>query len=79
MSELTQSNPIEQATPEELATAISELQEYRDRLVNDMMATAKKAKVMKSQAEGNLDPILTKIDAMLAELRERQASLTSTN
>ena len=79
MTEATQTNPIEQATPEELTAAIAELQEYRDRLVNETMAAAKKAKVMKSQAEGNLDPTLTKIDAMLAELRQRQATLTSEN
>lgn len=79
MTEATQTNSIDQATPEELETAIAELQEYRDRLVNETMAAAKKAKVMKSQAVGNLDPTLAKIDSMLAELRERQAALTSEN
>lgn len=79
MTETTQSNPIEQATPEELAAAIAELQEYRDRLVGETMAAAKKAKVMKTQAQGSLDPTLSKIDAMLSELHERQAALTSGN
>ena len=79
MTELTQSNPIEQATPEELAAAIAELQEYRDRLVEETMTAAKKAKVMKTQAQGSLEPALAKIDAMLSELRERQAALTNGN
>ncbi|MGD1859540.1 MAG: hypothetical protein ACFB0E_06160 [Leptolyngbyaceae cyanobacterium] len=79
MTEATQANSVEQATLEELAMAIAELQEYRDRLLNETMTAAKKAKVMKSQAQGSLDPTLTKIDAMLAELRERQAVLTSEN
>ncbi|MGD1940909.1 MAG: hypothetical protein ACFB0G_06325 [Leptolyngbyaceae cyanobacterium] len=77
MTEATQSNPIDQATPEELATAIAELQEYRDRLVDETISAAKKAKVMKGQAQTNLEPTLAKIDAMLEELRQRQATLTT--
>lgn len=77
MPELTQSNPIEQATPDELASAIAELQAYRDRLVSETLSAAKKAKVMKGQAHNNLEPTLAKIDAMLAELHQRQAALTT--
>lgn len=76
MTEVTQSNPIDQATPEELATAIAELQEYRNRLVDETISAAKKAKVMKGQAQTNLEPTLAKIDAMLEELRQRQAAST---
>jgi hypothetical protein len=79
MAELTQSKPIEQANLEELTSAIAELQEYRDRLVNETISAAKKAKVMKGQAQNNLEPTLAKIDAMLAELRQRQATLTNEN
>jgi hypothetical protein len=79
MAELTQSKPIEQANLEELTSAIAELQEYRDRLVNETISAAKKAKVMKGQAQNNLEPTLAKIDAMLAELRQRQAALTTEN
>ncbi|NER83672.1 MAG: hypothetical protein F6K42_29820 [Leptolyngbya sp. SIO1D8] len=79
MAELTQSNSIEQATLEELSSAIAELQEYRDRLVNETLAAAKKAKVMKGQAQTNLEPTLAKIDAMLEELRQRQATLSTEN
>ncbi|MEM6521968.1 MAG: hypothetical protein AAF892_08755 [Cyanobacteria bacterium P01_D01_bin.71] len=77
MTEATQANPIDQATLEELAIAIAELQEYRNRLVGETMTAAKKAKVMKAQAQGSLDPTLEKIDAMLAELRERQVAFTN--
>ncbi|NJN22003.1 MAG: hypothetical protein HC812_13510 [Leptolyngbya sp. RL_3_1] len=79
MAEVTQSKPIEQANLEELTSAIAELQEYRDRLVNETISAAKKAKVMKGQAQNNLEPTLAKIDAMLAELRQRQATLTNKN
>ncbi|MEO1208921.1 MAG: hypothetical protein AAFX78_05185 [Cyanobacteria bacterium J06638_20] len=77
MSELTQSEPIEQATLDELAAAIAELQEYRERLVSETLSAAKKAKVMKGQAQGNLEPTLARIDAMLQELQQRQAELTT--
>lgn len=79
MAELTQSASIDQASLEEVAEAISELQAYRERLVSETMAAAKKAKVMKGQAQTNLDPILVKIDAMLAELHQRQAALNAEN
>ncbi|MEM0979965.1 MAG: hypothetical protein AAGH78_06785 [Cyanobacteria bacterium P01_H01_bin.58] len=77
MTELTQSQPIEQATLDELAAAIAELQAYRDRLVSETLSAAKKAKVMKGQAQGNLEPMLARIDAMLQELQQRQAELTT--
>ncbi|MDA0265464.1 MAG: hypothetical protein O2890_00035 [Cyanobacteria bacterium] len=77
MAELTQSKSIEQANLEELTSAIDELQEYRDRLVRETMATAKKAKVVKAHVETNLEPTLTKIDSMLEELRQRLAMLTA--
>ena len=75
MNELTQSSPIEQTTLEELTSTISELQEYRDRLVDETMSAAKKAKVKKGQAQENLEPTLARIDAMLEDLRQRQAEL----
>lgn len=77
MTELTQSKSIEQANLEELTSAIDGLQEYRDRLVRETMATAKKAKVVKAQVQTNLAPNLTKIDAMLEELRQQLATLTA--
>lgn len=75
MAEMTQSNPMDQATPEELTDAIAELERYRERLVNDTMDMAKRAKVMKTQAQANLEPNLARIDAMLQELRQKQAEV----
>ena len=77
MAELTQSTSIEQATLEELNAIIVELEQYRERLVNDTLEMAKRAKVMKAQAQANLEPALERIDAMLEELRKRQATLES--
>ncbi|MEO0532469.1 MAG: hypothetical protein AAF215_01205 [Cyanobacteria bacterium P01_A01_bin.123] len=70
---MTQSKTMDQATPEELIEAIAELEQYRERLVNDTMDMAKRAKVMKTQAQANLEPSLAKIDATLEALRQKQA------
>ena len=77
MAELAQSMSFEQATLEELNAAIAELEQYRERLVDDTLTAAKKAKVMKSQAQAGLEPALANIDAMLEQLRQRQATLAS--
>ncbi|MFM7218751.1 MAG: hypothetical protein ACKO21_00770 [Nodosilinea sp.] len=79
MVELTQQNSIDEATPEDLALAIADLEQYRERLVHDTMDMAKRAKVMKTQAQANLEPALARIDAMLDELRQRHASLAEEN
>lgn len=79
MVELTQQNPIDQATPEDLVLAIADLEQYRERLVNDTMNVAKRAKVMKTQVQSNLEPALARIDAMLDELRQKQALLAEEN
>lgn len=65
------------ASAEELATAIQELEQYRDRLVTDMENTAKKAKIKKSQMMGVLQPDLDKIDQALDALRTQQANTAS--
>jgi cytochrome c553 len=69
----------EQITPQELSEIITELEQYRERLVNDTLSTAQRAKVMKAQAQALLDSNLAQIDATLAELRQRQAALTAGN
>ncbi len=79
MADTSQSNSIEQATPEELAGVIAELEQYRERLENDTLAMAKRAKIMKSQALDNLEPQLAQIDAQLDALRQRQAALAAGN
>ncbi|NJK60998.1 MAG: hypothetical protein HC918_13175 [Oscillatoriales cyanobacterium SM2_1_8] len=60
-------------TPEELAEAIAELETYRERLVNDTLTVAERAKVLKAKALAQIEPDLTKIDATLAQLRAQHA------
>lgn len=67
-------NPIDQASPEELTEVITELEQYRERLVNDTLSMAQKAKVMKTQAMASLEPQLTQTDAQLEALRQRQTA-----
>jgi hypothetical protein len=70
---------FENATPEELTEAITELEQYRERLVNDTLSMAQRAKVMKAQAMAALEPNLNQIDTMIEALRQQQAALTSGN
>jgi capsule polysaccharide export protein KpsE/RkpR len=77
-SEFTTSGSTETELPiaEQIAETIQELEQYRDRLINETMDTAKRAKLMKSAVMTQLEPELTKIDAALQHLREQQAELT---
>ncbi len=68
-------NPTEPATPEALTEIIAELEQYRERLVNDTLSMAQRAKIMKSQALANLEPSLAQIDAQIEALRQQQATL----
>jgi hypothetical protein len=79
MTDMQELNPIDQATPEELLEVIAELEEYRERLLNDTLSMAQRAKIMKAQAMANLEPQLAQIDAQLQVLRQRQAVLTAGN
>ena len=62
---------LDQASPQELTEMISDLEQYRDRVVNETLAMAQRAKIMKSQALANLEPNLAKIDATLQSLRQQ--------
>lgn len=79
MTETSEVTPIDQATPEELAETIAEFEQYRERLLNETLATAKRAKVMKANAMAQIEPELAKIDAIISELRERHAALSTGN
>jgi hypothetical protein len=68
-------SPIEPATSEALAEIITELEQYRERLVNDTLSMAQRAKIMKSQALASLEPSLAQIDAQIEALRQQQATL----
>jgi hypothetical protein len=77
MSEQPELTPTDEVNPQELAEVITELEEYRERLVNETMETAKKAKMMKASVMAQLEPELAKIDGILLQLREKQASASS--
>ena len=66
-------------TAEELAELIVEFEKYRDRLVNDTLEAAKKAKLSKKATMAKLEPQLAEIDSKLARIREQQANLTANN
>lgn len=71
--------PTQQDTAQELAEVITELEQYRERLVNDTLTMAQRAKVMRAKALANLEPDLAQIDVTLEDLRNRQAALTTMN
>jgi hypothetical protein len=71
--------PTQQDTAQELAEVIVELEQYRERLVNDTLSMAQRAKVMKAKALAHLEPDLAQIDITLEDLRNRQAALTASN
>jgi hypothetical protein len=77
MSETELTEP--QATTQELAEAIADLEQYRERLVTDTLAMAQRAKVMRTTALANLEPELGKIDATIQALRDQQTALTAAN
>ncbi len=66
-------------TAQELAEVIQEFEQYRDRLVNETMTAAKKAKLSKKMAMSKLEPQLAVIDSKLEQLRNQQATLNLTN
>ncbi len=77
MAETSELTAADQDTAQDLAETIEELEQYRERLLHDTLEIAQRAKVMKSKALNQLNPDLEKIDAILQELRNRQAALTT--
>jgi hypothetical protein len=66
----------EQATAQELAEVIEDFKQYRERLLNETLETAKRAKLMKSAVMAKLEPELAKIDETIKTLQARQVALT---
>ncbi|MEG3892214.1 MULTISPECIES: hypothetical protein [unclassified Microcoleus] len=64
---------------EELAEVIAEFEKYRERLVNETMTAAQKAKLPPKAAMAKIEPELAKIDAGLDSLRAQLAALTTNN
>lgn len=79
MTDIANPASVEQTSPQELSEIIAELEQYRERLVNDTLSMAQRAKVMKTQALALLEPNLAQIDATLQSLRQQQATLTAGN
>ena len=64
---------------DEVAGVIAEFEKYRERLVNETMAAAQKAKLPLKVAMAKIEPELAKIDAGLEALRAQLATLTTNN
>jgi hypothetical protein len=62
-------------TKQELAEVITELEQYRERLISDTLTTVQRAKLPKAKAMAQLEPELAKIDAMLQSLNAQRAGL----
>ncbi|OYD94049.1 hypothetical protein CDG76_19115 [Nostoc sp. 'Peltigera membranacea cyanobiont' 210A] len=75
-SELTTANNI---TAQDVAEVIAELEQYRERIVQETTETAKRAKLMRVSVMAKLEPELAKIDSALQELRNQQAALSGSN
>lgn len=78
MSE-TPENLSANASLEEITAVIAELEQYRERLITETMATTQKAKLPKSAANALLEPELAQIDTALTDLRQQQSALTAPN
>lgn len=65
----------DEVTVEQLTEVIAELEEYRERLLNETLTNAQKAKISKSKTLGQLEPQLAEIDATLEQLRRQQELL----
>jgi hypothetical protein len=88
MSEKEELNPSENAqnvpnstepNAEELAELIAEFEQYRERLVNETITAAQKAKLPQKAAMAKIEPELAQIDAGLQNLRAQLAALTTNN
>ncbi len=73
MSEV-QNTPV---TAEDLAEVITQFEQYRERLVNDTVENAKKAKISKKVVMTQLQPQLDNIDSKLEALRNQYNTMTT--
>ncbi|MEH2115796.1 hypothetical protein [Nostoc sp.] len=79
MDETSELTTINNVTAQDVAEVIAELEQYRERLVQETTETAKRAKLMKVSVMAKLEPELAKIDSALQELRDQQAALSVSN
>lgn len=69
----------EPVTAEAIAETIAEFEQYRERLLNETMTAAKKAKMSKKDTMAKLEPELEKIDAVIQNLRTQHESMVAAN
>lgn len=69
----------QQVTAIELEEIVTELQKYRDRLVQDTTEAIHKARLPKAKAIAQMEPEIARIDAMIQELHDRHAALLASN
>ncbi|MEH1888310.1 MAG: hypothetical protein V7K92_02230 [Nostoc sp.] len=79
MDEASELTTTDNVNAQELAEVIAELEQYRERLVQETTETAKRAKLMRVNVMAKLEPELGKIDSALQELRNQQATLNLSN
>ncbi|MEH2420165.1 MAG: hypothetical protein V7K48_04250 [Nostoc sp.] len=79
MDETSELTTTDNVTTQDVAEVIAELEQYRERLVQETMETAKRAKLMRVNVMAKLEPELAKIDSALQELRNQQAALNLSN
>ena len=79
MDETSELTTTDNVNAQEVAEVIAELEQYRERLVQETMETAKRAKLMRVNVMAKLEPELGKIDSALQELRNQQATLNLSN
>lgn len=79
MAENTELTTTDQVSAQELAEVIEELEKYRERLLNETVTTAQRAKVSKSKALAQIEPLLTEIDTRLQALRNQQVAVNTSN
>ncbi|MBD2610788.1 hypothetical protein VF14_36525 [Nostoc linckia z18] len=75
----TSQQTTDNVTTQDIAQVIAELEQYRERLVQETTETAKRAKLMRVSVMAKLEPELAKIDAALEQLRNQQATLSGSN
>jgi archaellum component FlaC len=69
------SNNTTTPTLEEINEILVELEQYRERLINDMTEAAKKAKITKSTMMQHIEPEVQDIDAKIAGLHQLKAQI----
>ncbi|MEH2310526.1 MAG: hypothetical protein V7K35_03645 [Nostoc sp.] len=79
MDEASDLTTTDNQTAQDVAEVIAELEQYRERLVQETTETAKRAKLMRVNVMAKLEPELAKIDSALQELRNQQAALSVSN